>query len=72
MLISQFKIRSAVELKCVGFSLIRCWIMVVKSDELLSVSDAGPLNSIDKSIYCTVVETAEKGTILSLRRTSMR
>lgn len=69
---SQFKIRSAVELKRVGFSFTRSCKMVVMSDELLSVSDAGPLSSMDASMDWAVSETAEKGTILSLSRTSMR
>jgi hypothetical protein len=69
---SQLRIRSAVELKCVGFSLIRSCRMVVNSDELLSVSSAGPLNSMDSSKDWTVSEIAEKGTMLSLKRTSMR
>jgi hypothetical protein len=46
--------------------------MVVNSDELLSVSSAGPLNSMDSSKDWTVSEIAEKGTMLSLKRTSMR
>ena len=69
---SQFRIRSAVKVKWVGFSLIRSCRMVVNSDELLSVSNAGPLNSIDSSRDWTVSDTAEKGTIFSLSRTSMR
>jgi hypothetical protein len=42
------------------------------SDELVSVSDAGPLSSIDKSIGWTVSEMAVYGTMPSLRSTSMR
>lgn len=50
LLRSQFRILSAVELKCVGFSVIRFLMMVVNKDELVSVSKAGPLNSIDNSM----------------------
>jgi hypothetical protein len=72
LLRSQFRTRSAVVLKWVGFSLMRSWRMVINRDELVSVSDAGPLNSMDRSIDWTVSETAENGTMLSRRRTSMR
>jgi hypothetical protein len=37
-------------------------MIVVKSEELVSVSNAGPLNSIDRSIACAMSEMAEKGT----------
>lgn len=50
LLRSQFRILSAVELKCVGFSVIRFLMTVVRKEELVSVSDAGPLNSIDNNM----------------------
>lgn len=72
LLRSQLRILSAVELKCVGFSLIRSRIMVVSREELDSVRTAGPLSSIDKSIDWTVSETATNGTMLRRRRTSIK
>jgi hypothetical protein len=47
-------------------------MIVVNNDELVSVSNAGPLSSIDKSIDCTVSETAENGTMRNLRRMSIK
>jgi hypothetical protein len=38
-------------------------MIVVIREELDSVSNAGPLNSMESSMDCTLSETAEKGTI---------
>jgi hypothetical protein len=44
---------------------------VVKRDELASVSSAGPLSSIDRSIDWTVSDIAENGTISSFNNVSI-
>ena len=64
--------RSDVALKFVGFSCTRSSIIVINREELVSVSNAGPLSSIDRSIDCTVSDTAENETIRSLSRTSIK
>lgn len=46
---SQLRMRSEVVVKCVGFSWTRSFISVVSKEELVSVINAGPLSSIDKS-----------------------
>jgi hypothetical protein len=50
LLRSQCKALSAVELKRVGFSLICSLMIVTISEELVSVSKAGPDSSIESSI----------------------
>jgi hypothetical protein len=72
LLNNQLRTRSDVVLKCVGFSCMRSRMIVAIKDELVSVRAAGPLNSIERSIDCTISETAEKGTICSLSRTSIK
>ena len=69
---SQVIIFSAVKLKCVGFSFIRSRVIVVSKEELDSVSNEGPVSSIDISIDWMVSETAVKGTIASFNRTSIK
>lgn len=52
--------------------MILSLIKVVIKAELVSLSNAGPLSSIESSIVCTVSETAEKGTVLNFSNTSIR
>jgi len=72
LLNNQLKTRSDVVLKCVGFSCMRSRMIVAIKEELVSVRAAGPLSSIESSIDCTMSDTAEKGTICSLSRTSIK
>lgn len=46
--------------------------MVVIKAELVSVSKAGPLSSIDSNMLCTFAETVEKEMTFSFNKTSIK